>query len=150
MHAVSDLTAHMGYLLRMVSNAVSQEFARKVASEGVTVAEWALLRSLYDSDSVAPSALARKMGLTKGAISKLAERLLEKGLLQRTGNPDDKRGHRLSLSAAGLGKVPLLAALADGNDAAFFAVLTDDERDRLRHLLAALIDRHGLSAVPID
>lgn len=150
MHAVSDLTAHMGYLLRMVSNAVSQEFARKVASEGVTVAEWALLRSLYDSDPVAPSVLARKMGLTKGAISKLAERLLEKGLLERTGNPDDKRGHRLSLSAAGLGKVPLLAALADGNDAAFFAVLTDDERDRLRHLLAALIDRHGLSAVPID
>jgi DNA-binding MarR family transcriptional regulator len=150
MHAVSDLTAHIGYLLRMVSNSVSQEFARKAASEGVTVAEWALLRSLYDSDPVAPSALARKMGLTKGAISKLAERLLEKGLLERTGNPDDKRGHRLSLSAAGLGKVPLLAALADGNDAAFFAVLTGEERDGLRHLLAALIDRHGLSAVPID
>ena len=46
MAAVSDLTAHTGYLLRMVSNAVSQEFARKVAGEGVTVAEWVMLRSL--------------------------------------------------------------------------------------------------------
>ena len=50
---VSDLTAHMGYLLRMTSNAASQEFARKVASEGVTVAEWVMLRSLYGSETIA-------------------------------------------------------------------------------------------------
>lgn len=33
MAAVSDLAAHMGYLLRMVSNAVSHEFARKVTGD---------------------------------------------------------------------------------------------------------------------
>jgi hypothetical protein len=32
----------------MVSNVVSQEFARKVSSEDVTVAEWAFMRALYD------------------------------------------------------------------------------------------------------
>ena len=81
MSGVSDLNAHTGYLLRMVSNAVSQEFSRKVASEDVTVAEWAMLRSLYGRDATAPSALADRMGMTKGAISKLAGRLLEKGLI---------------------------------------------------------------------
>jgi DNA-binding MarR family transcriptional regulator len=140
----------MGYLLRMVSNAVSQEFARKVASEGVTVAEWTMLRSLYDGDATAPSALAQKMSLTKGAISKLAERLLEKGLIERAVNRDDKRAHRLSLSAAGLQKVPLLAGLADENDAAFFAVLTGEGQDGLRSLLRLLIEKHGLSAMPVD
>jgi DNA-binding MarR family transcriptional regulator len=150
MSVVSDLTAHTGYLLRMVSNAVSQEFARKVAGEGVTVAEWVMLRSLYDSDAISPSALARKMGMTRGAISKLAERLWEKGLIERAGNPEDKRGHSLSLSAAGLRKVPLLAGLADENDVAFFAVLSAEEQDGLRGLLRALIDKHGLSAMPVD
>lgn len=150
MPAVSDLTAHTGYLLRMVSNVVSQEFARKVVGEGVTVAEWVMLRSLYGSDAIAPSALARKMGMTKGAISKLADRLLEKGLIERTGNTEDKRGHSLSLSAAGAKEVPVLARLADKNDAAFFTVLSHEDRDRLRGLLQALIDRHGLSAVPVD
>jgi DNA-binding MarR family transcriptional regulator len=134
----------------MVSNAVSREFARKVAGEGVTVAEWVMLRSLYDSDAISPSALARKMGMTRGAISKLAERLLEKGLIERAGNPDDRRGHSLSLSAAGLRKVPLLAGLADENDVAFFAVLSAEEQDGLRGLLRALIDKHGLSAMPVD
>jgi DNA-binding MarR family transcriptional regulator len=147
---VSDLTAHIGYLLRMTSNAVSQEFARKIASESVTVAEWVMLRSLYGSETIAPSALAQNMGMTKGAISKLADRLLEKGLIERTRNPDDKRGHRLSLSAKGLSKVPLLAGIADRNDTAFFAVLNVEEQDALRGLLCALIDRHGLSAMPVD
>jgi DNA-binding MarR family transcriptional regulator len=150
MLSVSDLAAHTGYLLRMVSNAVSQEFARKVAGEDVTVAEWTMLRSLYGGGAISPSALARKMGMTKGAISKLADRLLEKDLIERAENPNDKRGHSLSLSTLGAKKVPVLAALADGNDAAFFAVLNREEHDRLRALLHALIDKHELSAMPID
>jgi DNA-binding MarR family transcriptional regulator len=147
---VSDLTAHTGYLLRMVSNAVSQGFARSVAGEGVTVAEWVMLRALFDSEAVAPSVLARRMGMTKGAISKLSDRLLDKGLIERSGNPDDKRGHSLSLSARGVEKVPVLARLADENDAAFFAVMSGEEQERLRALLHALIDKHGLSTMPVN
>jgi len=147
---VPDLTAHTGYLLRMASNAVSQKFARKVADEGVTVAEWVMLRALLGGEPIAPSVLADRMGMTKGAISKLAGRLLEKGLIKRDGNPDDKRGHRLSLSAAGAKKVPVLARLADENDAAFFAVLSGGGHEKLRGLLHALIDGHGLSTMPVD
>ena len=150
MPPLSNLTAHTGYLLRMVSNAVSQAFARKVAAEGVTVAEWVMLRSLYGSDAIAPSVLARKMGMTKGAISKLADRLLGKGLIERTGNPDDRRGHSLSLSTAGTQKVPILASLADGNDAAFFAVLAPESQAQLQDLLQVLIEKHGLTAMPVD
>lgn len=76
--------------------------------------------------------------------------LLEKCLMERTGNPDDKRGQCLSLSATGSRKVPVLARLADENDAALLAVLREDEQERLRTLLRALIDKHGLSVIPID
>lgn len=150
MPRVSNLPEHTGYLLRMASNAVSQDFARRVASEGVTVAEWVMLRSLYGNGAVAPSVLAETMGMTKGAISKLAIRLLDKGLIERTGNARDKRGHYLSLSEAGSGKVPVLARLADENDADFFAVLDRAQNRTLRILLQSLIDKHGLSAMPVD
>ncbi|PZU50154.1 MAG: MarR family transcriptional regulator [Sphingomonas sp.] len=150
MPAISDLTDHTGYLLRMVSNAVSHTFASRVADEGVTVAEWVMLRTLYSGEPSAPTVLARKMGMTKGAISKLADRLLEKGLIERASNPDDKRGHSLSLSAAGAKKVPVIARLADENDAAFFAGLSREEHEGLRATLHALITRCGLSEVPVD
>lgn len=147
MSDIPDLTAHKGYLLRMVSNAVSQKFARDVEGEGVTVAEWAMLRSLYGSDATTPSDLVRKIGMTKGAISKLADRLLDKGLIARTGS---NRGQSLSLSPAGAQRVPILAALADQNDAAFFTVLSGEEHKQLRDLLHGLIKTHGLTTMPVD
>ena len=62
---VPELTAHLGYWLRQVSNHVSQAFARKVAAKDVTVAEWAMMRMLYSTQPVAPSQLADEMGMTR-------------------------------------------------------------------------------------
>lgn len=148
--AISDLTAHTGYWMRMISNSVSQDFARRVAGEGVTVAEWVFLRALYDERLLSPSLLAAKMGMTKGAISKLADRLIEKGLVRRTEDQMDRRAHHLELSAEGRAKVPHLAALADANDAEAFGVLSAEDHAELDRLLRLLAERCGLSAVPID
>lgn len=146
----SDLHAHLGYWLRLVSHAVSHSFARAVEAEGVSVAEWVVLRILFDHAPMAPSDLARRMGMTKGAISKLGERLLEKRLIARAANPDDKRGHSLGLTAAGRALVPRLALLADANDAAFFDGLTASERSRLEILLRKIATHHGLTGAPVD
>jgi DNA-binding MarR family transcriptional regulator len=134
----------------MVSNAVSHRFAREVEREGVTVAEWVFLRVLYDGDWVAPSRLAEDMGMTRGAISKLADRLLEKNLVRRAENPDDKRAHTLALTTAGRTLVPRLARIADANDALLFDVLTSGERRALEKLLRTIAVAHHLKNVPID
>jgi DNA-binding MarR family transcriptional regulator len=146
----SNLTDHTGYWLRMVSNAVSQAFSRGIAGEGVTVAEWVFLRALYDGEPMTPTHLADRMGMTKGAISKLADRLIAKGLVTRTENETDKRAHSLSLSSAGRARIPALSALADENDRCFFEVLSLDEHRTLDRLLRALAERHSLSAAPVE
>ena len=147
-HPVSDLEAHLGYWLRMVSNAVSQSFARRVEAEGVTVAEWVFLRMLWDIDPVAPSLLAGRMGMTKGAISKLADRLIGKALVERRSDPVDGRAQILSLTAAGRALVPRLAALADVNDAAFFGTLSPEDRNDLDRLLRKIVRDRKLTDVP--
>ncbi|ORE90483.1 MarR family transcriptional regulator [Aurantimonas sp. 22II-16-19i] len=146
----SDLEDHLGYWLRLASNAASHGFARRVEGEGVTVAEWVVLRTLYDVEAVAPSRLADGLGLTRGAISKLADRLIEKALAERQANPGDRRAHRLALTAAGRAIVPRLAALADDNDAAFFGALAPDERQQLEALLRKIVRDRALTGVPID
>ena len=150
MSSPSGLTDHTGYWMRMVSNAVSQEFARKVSREGVTVAEWSFLRALRDLEPTPPSVLAEKMGMTKGAISKLADRLTAKQLVVRTDSPRDKRAHSLSLTRAGRAKIPVLASLADQNDLEFFGVLTKQEHAALDHVLRLLAERRELKATPVD
>ena len=145
---VSRLTDHTGYWLRMVSNAVSQDFARRVAAEGVTVAEWSFLRALFEAEATAPTVLADQMGMTRGAISKLADRLVAKGLVART--ETGGRGQTLSLTEEGRARVPTLARIADENDAAAFAALSEEEHDTLRRILTALAERRGLKATPVD
>jgi len=150
MTSASELTDHTGYWMRMVSNAISQEFARKVSGEDVTVAEWSFMRALYDQPPMSPSSLAETMGMTKGAISKLAERLVAKRLVERADSREDRRAHSLSLTGEGRAKVPVLAALADKNDAEFFGVLTKEEHDALNQILKVLAERRGLKAIPVD
>ena len=147
---VSDLTAHLGYWLRFVSNHVSQAFARKVEAHGVTVAEWVLLRQLHDAEALAPSRLAERMGMTRGAISKLADRLIAKSLLARDADPQDGRAQTLALTAKARRLVPELAAQADANDAAFFGHLTPRDRATLFRLLQDIVATHNLKSPPVD
>lgn len=146
----SDLTTHLGYWLRYVSNHVSHAFARKLAAKDVTVAEWALMRTLYTKDKTAPSVLADDMVMTRGAITKLAQRLIAKGFLVRTADLDDGRAQTLALAPAARKLVPKLAALADQNDAEFFDHLSVEERSMLERLLKEIVARRGLTVMPID
>jgi DNA-binding MarR family transcriptional regulator len=146
----SDLSAHLGYWLRYVSNHVSQAFARKVEALGVTVAEWVLMRQLLDEEALAPSRLADRMGMTRGAITKLADRLIAKSMLMRAADPEDGRAQTLALTSAGRALVPDLAALADANDAEFFDHLTTDDRAALLRILGEIVDKRGLKTVPVD
>jgi DNA-binding MarR family transcriptional regulator len=145
---LSTLETHLGYWLRMVSNQVSHRFALKVEAKGVTVAEWVLLRELYDVPAMVPSHLAEKLDLTRGAISKLADRLENKGLVTRTADETDKRSHTLAITGAGRELVPQLAALADENDALFFGHLSPHERQTLQDILGKITRQAGIRTPP--
>ena len=146
---VSNLTAHIGFWLRMVSNHVSHAFAAKLADKEVTVAEWSLMRALYGKEPIPPSRLADEMSMSRGAITKLADRLIAKSLILREASADDGRAQTLALTDRGKALVPDLAALADRNDAEFFESLTAVERKTLMQLLKNLARRSHMTAFPI-
>ena len=146
---VSNLTAHIGFWLRMVSNHVSHAFAAKLADKEVTVAEWSLMRPLYGKEPIPPSRLADEMGMSRGAITKLADRLIAKSLILREASADDGRAQTLALTLRGKALVADLAALADRNDAEFFESLTAVERKTLMQLLKNLARRSHMTAFPI-
>ena len=135
----SALDSHLGYWLRLVSNDVSQAFARKLEGRDVTVAE-----------SMAPSRLAERLGMTRGAITKLADRLIARTLARRAADPGDGRAQTLALTAEGRKLVPALAALADRNDAECFEQMTAQDRRTLTRLLREIAGHRGPKTAPID
>ena len=147
---ISDLETHLGYWLRFVSNHVSHAFSLKLRARDVTVAEWVVLRELFDSDDVAPSVLADRLGMTRGAISKLADRLIAQDLIERTASTEDRRQQTLALTADGRKLVPSLSALADRNDAEFFGHLKPTDRAALEKMLRDIVRRHDLKTIPTE
>lgn len=149
--AASQFTRHIGFWMRRVSNEVSHSFARKLQASGVTVAEWVVLRQMYGGDdTTSPSAVAELTGLTRGAVSKLITRLLQKGMVTRRESARDRRYQDIELTAAALAIVPKLAKLADENDEQFFRVLAPSEREALTAILQKIVELHGLSKMPVD
>lgn len=146
----SPLEAHLGFWLRFVSNHVSLAFRRQVEARGVTVAEWVALRVLFERDGLNPSQVAEALGMTRGAISKLLERLARGRLVRVRRDARDRRFQAVSLTAAGRRLVPQLAALADRNEVEFFAHLSAAERAGLIALLQDIVRRRGLKAVPVE
>lgn len=146
-----DLKSHIGYRLRVVSNAVSHSFSRRLAASGVTVAEWVILREMYSGDErTSPSVVADLTGLTRGAISKLIDRLLQKGLVTRTESSTDRRYQEIRLTPKATKLIPKLASIADDNDESFFSVLTVSERRNLTETLVKIAELHRLNAHPTE
>lgn len=144
------LKSHIGFWLRFVSNHVSHSFAKKLEGSGVTVAEWVILREMFDVEVTSPSALAKATGLSRGAVSKLIDRLLEKKLLTRAEAVGDRRFQDIRLTAVGRKLVPHLAALADKNDEEFFDHLSHGERTQLVTMLKKLVAANKLSNIPTE
>jgi DNA-binding MarR family transcriptional regulator len=134
--------------LRFVSNHVSSRFQQLLEDKGVTVTEWVALRTLWSRDETTHAELIRALGMTKGAASKVVSRLEEKGLAGRQLADGRAREQSLSLTTAGKDLVPLLASLADANDAHFFGHLPAAERDALNEAMKALVQHHQLKEIP--
>ncbi len=147
---VPQLGSHLGYWLRHVSNAVSGAFSRALHEKQTSVAEWVLLRELHEHGQTAPGELADSLGLTRGAVSKIVDKLDTKGWVQTDAKEGDSRFRLLSLTRAGRRNLPVLAAIADQNDARFFDCLSAREKSVLRELLIKLADHNHIDDVPTE
>jgi DNA-binding MarR family transcriptional regulator len=144
----SPLDAHLGYWLRFVSNHVSHSFARSLEDQGVTVAEWVVIRQMFELGESAPSLVAESIGMTRGAVSKLIDRLIDKGLVSRESASGDRRYQKVALTDAGVALTPMLAKIADANDSRFFGSLSEERRTLLLDILQELVRTHELKEVP--
>ncbi len=147
---VSNLESHLGYWLRLVSNHVSHAFRLKVEARGVTVAEWVVMRALFDCDGLNPSHVADSIGLTRGAVSKLLDRLIAKDLVRCRSERSDRRYQIVGLTASGRRLVPILAELADQNDREFFDHLGAKRSADLLGILRSICQQGGFSGVPVE
>lgn len=146
----SALEVHLGYWMRRVSNHVSSAFAKALQDRQVSVAEWVVLSHLDEHPEIRPAELAETIGLTRGAISKVLDKLEDKKYITRKTLESDNRGQMLFLTQKGRRVLPALREVADRNDQRFFDCLSAREKAVLGQLLRKLTRSNGISDVPVE
>jgi DNA-binding MarR family transcriptional regulator len=107
------------------------------------VPQWVVLRCLIDMENASLNELAVVVGVDTGALSRMVERLSQKGLVVRETDPANRRAVRLRLTDGGRALVPVLAEEADRNDEAFFGVVGDTERRQFLETVKTLLIKNG-------
>lgn len=146
----ATLEEHLGYWLRRVSNHVSGAFQKALQERQVSVAEWVVLSQIEQHPGIRPAELADTTGLTRGAISKVLEKLETKRWIARKTLETDLRGQVVVLTQYGRRALPELKAIADRNDERFFSCLRPDEKATLETLLRRLAVSNQIQSVPVE
>lgn len=87
--------------------------------------------------------LAEKTGVTPGAVTQFVDALVEKGLVSREGDPDDRRVVRLKLSETARGRYEKLRKDYLESVTRVFGVLSDAELRQLIQIFSKVGAPHG-------
>jgi DNA-binding MarR family transcriptional regulator len=90
------------YRLSVTSNLVSDSIARAYESLfGLTIPEWRLVAVVAETGGITQQAIGAKTLMDKVTVSRAAIALVDRGLLARRANAEDRRSHLLELTDAG-------------------------------------------------
>lgn len=94
---------NMGLLFRQVRDAMWAEMAREMALAGhdLTYSQFMTIKQLAKG-SAGVTDLARHARLNPGAMTRLLDRLEERGVLERVADPNDRRALNIVLTETGL------------------------------------------------
>lgn len=137
----ADWSCDRIYAFRIMSNYASQDLAKRVALKGLTVAEYHILDTL-NGEPIAPSQLANTMGISRGAITKIMNRLIKKTLVKRKKSKEDGYLQSLALTPKGTALMPELQKLCDQSAAEIIKWLTPEDCASLDRIMMELIRRY--------
>ena len=120
------------------------------AGHDVTPDQWVVLNRLAETAGLTQAGLGERTVKDKTTITRILDRLEEKGLLIRQRDPRDRRSQRLFLTPAGEATVRRLVPLVQTFAAAAYADLTEEDRSALRRLLGCIEDRLDAMLEPKD
>ncbi|MDR3426408.1 MULTISPECIES: MarR family winged helix-turn-helix transcriptional regulator [Silvimonas] len=128
---------NLGVLVRQVRDGLFQLFERKLAASGLelNLSQFLVLKRLAYHGAQTATELARAIDHDAGAMTRLLDKLEEKGYLRRQPHLEDRRALQITLTEAGLALWATMQTCGEDSMEQALIDLSQDEQDTLISLL---------------
>lgn len=113
---------------------------RELSQFDISAPQLIVLASVANKEADSASTLCRSISYDPGAMTRMIDRLEQKGLIRRMPNPEDRRATNLELTTAGKGLYPQLLAAKERVQVRFLRGFSDDDVRVLEGLLNRVLD----------
>lgn len=134
------------YLMNQLRTKYIATLDSALAEQDITAAQWGILRMIFDGRGNTAAALCRHYGYDTGSMTRMIDRLADKGLIQRERCGRDRRQVLLALTADGekmveSGAFKVVAALNH-----YLAGFNSDEVELLTSFLRRMLSNADIEA----
>jgi MarR family transcriptional regulator, lower aerobic nicotinate degradation pathway regulator len=136
----ADLTSSTGYLLARLGAESRRRWARMLADHGLTPHHFGMLMTLDHLGVAHQRRLSELVGIDPRNAVPLLDLLQQRGLIERTGDPADRRRRAIGLTPAGHKMLKELRQTADAVEATMLKGLDGHQQATLHRLLLTLFE----------
>lgn len=122
-------------LVKKLTHLLAGEFDQQLRRHGVTLAQWGILRRLWEQEGRSQVELQSLMSLEAATITGLLQRMERSRLVYRQADVIDKRMQRVFLTDEGRALEPLVRHLAEDVNAIALRGFTVEEQQVVKQLL---------------
>jgi DNA-binding MarR family transcriptional regulator len=137
-----ELLDTSGFLLSLLGTSLKSRWADELAESGLNPYHFRVLVLLDEGASNTQAAIADTLELDRSQLVGLLDTLEEGGFIERRPDPEDRRRHMVSLTAAGRRQLTKIRVLARRVEEEYFVPLDSKERETLHDLLLRLAMFH--------
>src|SRR5690348_4077144 len=112
---------------------------RELSAFDISAPQLFVLASVANGEADSAAGLCKSISYDPGAMTRMIDRLQQKGLVRRVPHPDDRRAMNLELTVAGKALFPQLVAAKDRVQAQFLRGFSKDDTQSLESLLHRML-----------
>ena len=113
---------------------------RELARFDISAAQLIVLASVAYKEADSAARLCKSISYDPGAMTRMIDRLEQKGLVRRIPNPEDRRATNLEMTSAGKALYPQLLAAKETVQAQFVRGFSEEEVRMLEGFLNRMIE----------
>ncbi|MBN9070208.1 MAG: winged helix-turn-helix transcriptional regulator [Rhizobiales bacterium] len=123
-----DETDRLGFLLHDASRLLRKRFEQRAVGYGLSSAQWRLLVRVFKEEGVPQARLAELLEIEPISVSRLVDRMVEAGWIERHSDPADRRLRTIFLTERSRPIFGEMRALATDVFAGALAGLSEEQR----------------------